>query len=153
MQNVKYLCHIVKHTNLNKMKKLQLPLPNYFKKIGIGIILFAVIVSIPFTICLFKYNPEAFENYKLIGMLLIDITAIGLLLYVGAKEKVEDELIAKIRTQSMAYAFIISFIVIIIYPYYSYFIHNQIEDAQGKVIILVMPILYIIIFRHNKKNM
>jgi hypothetical protein len=126
---------------------LRLPLPNYFKKIGIGTILIVIIVSI--------LNPEAFKYSKnLSGQLLISFFSLGLLLYGGAKEKIEDELIAKTRMQSMAYAFIIGAISVIINPIVMYILQNQVGDyLPSKVMIPVMLIGYIIFFHNGKKNM
>jgi hypothetical protein len=125
---------------------LRLPLPNYFKKIGIGTILTVIIVSI--------FNPEAFKySNQLSGQLLIAFLSLGLLLYGGAKEKIEDELIAKTRMKSMAYAFIIGAITQIINPIIMYISHNQINDMPGKLIIPEMLIMYLIFFHHNKKSM
>jgi len=126
---------------------LQLPLPNYFKKIGIGIILIVIIVSI--------FNPEAFKySNNLSGQLLISFFSLGLLLYGGAKENIEDELIAKTRMKSMAYAFIIGTISVIINPIGIYILHEQIGDyLPSKLMIPYMLIVYIIFFHNGKKNM
>jgi len=128
-------------------------LPNYFKKIGIGTMLFAIIVSIPFAIWVKKFNPEAFENYKQIyGILFMDIIYIGFLLYAGAKEKVEDELIVKIRSQSLASAFIFGIVWIITKPIIHYMLQNEIVDLHSQDVILPMLIMYIILFHFNNKN-
>jgi hypothetical protein len=130
------------------------PFPNYFKKIGIGTVLFVIIVLIPVTICLKTYNPEAFENHKqLFGILFIDIICLGFLLYAGAKEKVEDELIIKVRLQSMALAFLFGVIWTMTQPVIQYILNNKIMNMQGQNIILFMLIMYVVFFNSSKKNM
>jgi hypothetical protein len=131
----------------------QPPFPNYFKKIGAGTVLFTIAVLMPASIWLKKSNPEAFENDKqLFGILFIDIIYIGFLLYVGAKEKIEDELIVKIRLQSLALAFIMGILHAIIQPIFHYNLNNQFENSQNVNIILFMLIFYTIFFHFSKKN-
>jgi hypothetical protein len=130
------------------------PFPNYFKKIGIGIILFVLFGLIPITLYLKTYNPQSIENYKqLFGILFIDITCIGFLLYAGAKEKVEDELIVKVRLQSMALAFLFGVIWTIIQPVIHYILNNKFVNLQSQNVILFMLIIYVVLFNSFKKNM
>jgi len=130
------------------------PFPNYFKKIGIGTILSLIFVLTPIIIFLKKYNPEAAENYKqLFAILGMDIILIGFLLYSGAKEKVEDELIAKVRLQSMALSFLFGVIWTIINPIVQYIQNNKIVNPQGQNVILFMLIIYVVLFNRFKKNM
>jgi len=133
-------------------KKLQPGFPNYFRKIGIGTILFGIIVLIPLTIWLKKSNPEAFENYKHLPKIIItDFIYIGFILYHGAKEKVEDELITKIRLTSLAITFYLAVMMVILHPVIQYILHNQIEEYKDDIL-FYMLFMYTIIFHFSKKN-
>jgi hypothetical protein len=132
----------------------QPPFPNYFKKIGIGTVLSLIFVLTPIIIFLKRYNPEAAENYKqLFAIIGMDIILIGFLLYAGAKEKVEDELISKVRLQSMALAFLFGVIWTIIHPVVQYILNNKIVNLQGQNVILFMLIIYVVLFNRFKKDM
>ena len=134
-------------------KKVQPGLPNYFKKIGIGIVLFAIIVFIPFIKWFKKFSPEDFENYQVIFKIIFkDVIYIGFLLFALAKEKVEDELIVKIRLQSLASAFIFGIVWVITKPIFHYMLQNEIEDLHSQDVIMPMLIVYIILFHFSKKN-
>jgi len=165
LQNVKYICHIVKHTNLIKMENQQnfqpkfRLLPNYFKKIGIGFVLFAFIILIP----LFHYwkTLEFAGNYKQFFYVpFFDILILGLLLYSMAKEKIEDELIVLIRLQSIAKAFIVGIFFVIGWQLGEFW-NDYIQEIKGSVfqsfgvliVIICILISYILTFNSMKKKM
>ncbi len=97
--------------SLKEMGKYQLP--NYFKKIGIGLfaLSFLSLLINAFSINVFVYREIA-KYGMLIGMLLISIS----------KEKIEDELITKLRMQSYTLAFIAGVFFALILPFMDYFV-------------------------------
>ena len=105
--------------SLEKMKKYQLP--NWFKKIGIGLILISIVA--------FFVNKFSIENIdiKLISKYGI---LVGLLLISISKEKIEDELITSLRMQSYTFSFIAGVIITLLTNPIFNFIANFISQRQ-----------------------
>lgn len=98
-------------------KYISYQLPNRFKIIGV--ILFIVsIFSVPI-ISIYFENNSYLDLFKRIGwtMAILSLLAIAI-----SKEKVEDELIAKIRMQSYHYAVITTVIFYLSFPFIGYVI-------------------------------
>lgn len=98
-----------KRNSLERLSKYQLP--NVFRKIGFS--LFGV-----FFIALFlgKFFIDGIE----VGIVLKYGMLIGLLLVSNSKEKIEDELVTKLRMQSYAFAFIIGVFFSLVLPLVDY---------------------------------
>ncbi len=140
--------------NLQKHQPHFWLLPNYFKKIGIGFVLFDYIILIPLAHYWEKFEFYRIGNYKdAYYVVFFDIFIIGLLLYSMAKEKIEDELITLIRLQSIAKAFVFGIIVVIIIPFIGCFVNGHIQEVKGQAIILFTLVSYIYQFYSMKKNM
>lgn len=128
-------------------------LPNYFKKIGIGLFLFAIILT-PLSHYLKSFEFYTIGNYKFAyHVVSSDILIIGLLLYSMAKEKIEDELISLIRLQSIAKAFVFGIIILIIIPFIGCFVEGHIQEVEGQAIIFFTLLSYVHQFYSMKKNM
>ncbi len=91
--------------NIEKMKKLQLP--NYFKRIGFGVFILSFLALF---INKFTFNDLDFRLISKYGML------VGLLLVSISKEKIEDELIIRLRMQSYTFAFVFGVIYALVLP-------------------------------------
>lgn len=127
-------------------------LPNYFKKIGIGLCLIAIIVLKLLPV----YLKELvwFENYHdFILTVGLDIFIIGLLVFAFAKDKIEDELTLLIRLQSIAYAFTFIVLFVVIKPVFTFIHRGQISEVDGRFIITLMLVIYISTFMLRKKKM
>jgi hypothetical protein len=135
-------------------RQQQLPLfPNYFKKIGIGFVLFAFIILTPLSHYWKTFEFYTVGNYKdTYGIVFFDILIVGLLLYSMAKEKVEDELITLIRLQSIARSFILGIVFVIGIPIVGYIWKGHIQEVAGQVIIFCTLCSYIFHFNSMKKN-
>ncbi len=98
---------------IDKLKKLnKYQLPNYFKKIGIWLF---IISFISLFINAFSINDLVIRAIIKYGML------IGLLLVSISKEKIEDELVVKLRMQSYTFAFIFGVMFTLMMPFVDYF--------------------------------
>ena len=133
---------------LNKIQNYRLPV--YFKYIG-GVIFMVSFLSIMSR--LFINDPsetltDLAKKGLLIGMLLISIS----------KDKEEDELTIKIRSQSYAVAFLIGVIYALVMPYVEYGVSNVInaEDDSlknlGDFQILIFMLLIQLMFYHVLKK-
>jgi hypothetical protein len=127
-------------------------LPNKFKIVGLLLFIVSVL-SIPFIIIYLENNKDL-DLYKRIGW---TIAILSLLMIAISKEKVEDELIAKIRMQSYHYAVIGTVIGYLSLPFILYFISYvvspvpKMEDTKDIPIFGVLLCLQIFTFRKLKK--
>ena len=136
--------------SLREMSKYQIP--NRFKKIGVGLAIFSFISLL---INSFSINTLEFREIAKYGML------IGMLLISISKEKIEDELITKLRMQSYTFAFIIGVIYSLILPFIDYFfdvifktdeaIIKDMGDFQILWILLSVQIFYFEILKKLHK--
>lgn len=107
--------------SLENMKKYQLP--NWFKKIGIGIILISIVAFFMNKFSIEDIDIKLISKYGiLVGLLLISIS----------KEKIEDELITSLRMQSYTFSFIAGVIITLLTNPIFNFIANFISQRQGK---------------------
>lgn len=104
--NRRNLCE-AEEKRIEKLQKFQLP--SSFKKIGVGIIIMAIIGLIAKKISgvEVEYLSQLLKSSLIFGLLLISIS----------KDQEEDELIVKLRAQSYALAFTITVVYALITPF------------------------------------
>lgn len=122
---------------INKITDFQLP--NKFKIIGLVVFIVSMILSILLEIY-FENNKyqDLFVRIAKTGVVL------GLLMISISKEKIEDELIAKIRMQSFNYAVIASVIVYLTMPFLNLAIvayFSSIPKMEGSKDVTVLAFL------------
>ena len=135
---------------INKYTSYQLP--NRFKIIGL--ILFIIsFISVPL-ISIYLENNKYQDLLQRIGW---TINILSLFMIAISKEKVEDELIGKIRTQSYNYAVIVTVLLYLILPFINFTIESisssmpKIEGSKDVSILAVLLMSQIFTFRKLKK--
>jgi len=129
-------------------------LPNYYKKVGVGIFLFTLFIALPSAWFLKQSEPQLLSAYKtLLPTLFMDLLIAGLGLYAFSKDKVEDELITLLRLESMAYAFLWVVFYVVLSPLIQYFITDQMIEVKAQAMVLSMLGLYLAAFLYKKKKM
>ena len=115
-------------------------LPNKFKIVGL-VVFIASILSIITSLKLYmldiKYH-ELFERIALSG------SVIGLLIISISREKIEDELIGKIRMQSYNYAVIVTVLIYLILPFIHFTIvsiFSSMPKIEGSKDVSVLGVL------------
>jgi Na+/H+-translocating membrane pyrophosphatase len=122
-------------------KYISYQLPNRFKIIGL--ILFIVsIISVPF-ISIYLENNKYQDLFQRIGWTIV---ILSLLTIAISKEKVEDELIAKIRMQSYHYAVIATVIGYLSLPFIFYIISFSFSIAPKIEGVKDIPIFGFLLF-------
>lgn len=128
-------------------------LPNKFKIVGL-VVFIASILSIITSLKLYMLDVkhhELFERIALSG------SVIGLLIISISKEKIEDELIGKIRMQSYNYAVIMTVLVYLALPFIHFTIVSifssmpKIEGSKDISVLGVLLMSQILTFRSLKK--
>lgn len=95
-------------------------LPHYFYKIGMLIAGLAIVMMFVRAFAMEgdqEVLKEVFKKVLLIGMLFMSI----------AKDKVEDEMVLKLRMQSYTYAFVAGVIYALVMPFVEYGVSNAIK--------------------------
>lgn len=133
--------------NVEKLKRFQLP--NYFKKIGLGLLLVSLVA-----IFLNKYLFEQ-DGLRILfryGMLL------GLLFISISKEKLEDELIAQLRLQSYSIAFVLGVLYSLAAPFIAYGVDllqskEAVIKELGDFTVLWMLLIFQVVYFETLKRM
>tara|TARA_R110002072_G_scaffold203606_3_gene361573 strand:- start:1162 stop:1605 length:444 start_codon:yes stop_codon:yes gene_type:complete len=110
-------------SQLSKMNKFQLG--NQFKKVGYSIAIAAFILML---------GRKFIENSEWIKPILHGVLLIGLLVISLSKEKIEDEFIDSLRSQSYRLAFIMAIVYSLVQPIVNYAVAvllNQDDELQG----------------------
>ncbi|MDI5948611.1 hypothetical protein QLS91_04550 [Flavobacterium sp. LB2P84] len=128
-------------------------LPNKFKIVGLVLFItsiLSIITSLKLYMLDIKYH-ELFERIALSGSVL------GLLIISISREKIEDELIGKIRMQSYNYAVIVTVLIYLILPFIHFTIESifssmsKIEGSKDVSVLGVLLMSQIFTFRKLKK--
>jgi hypothetical protein len=126
-----------------------LQLSNGYKKIGIGIAVFAFVSLI---LNKFSFDSETLRfiarHLMLIGVLIVSI----------AKDKQEDEFIKKLRLQSYFFAFVFSASYSIVMPYFDYFVDvirgidtAHLKDSGDFMVLWMLLIIQVFYFEYLKR--
>jgi L-asparagine transporter-like permease len=136
---------------INKFTGYQLP--NKFKIIGL------IIVIISFLSIVTSLDTYILEEkfYDLFKRVALSGTVLGLLIISLSKEKVEDELMTKIRTQSYNYAVIGTVLFYLTFPFINFIFFSfvsskpKIEGSTDISVLGVMLFMQILTFRKLKR--
>jgi hypothetical protein len=120
-------------------------LPNYFKKVGLLLILITIIFAVIYQFILFKKSSVLSKH------IFLDTLIIGLFLFSFANEKLEDERIMLIRLKAIAQAFVFALTITIISPVFFAVFGNELRDLSSIEVILNMLTMYNISFYIQKR--
>jgi len=138
------------YRRLKKIQNYQYLLPNHYKKVGIAL-LFASLTALIARKYLFE-DVDIVQEIGRKGMLL------ALLLITLSKEKIEDELIIKLRGQAFAAAFIAGVIYTLVQPLINYMVAFLIKpekaiysDLGDFIVMWFMLVIYLTFFYMFKR--
>ncbi len=132
---------------LERLNRFQLS--NGFKKIGWGIVLISFLLMIA---------KRFFEEPEWVKPLLTNIMILGFLLISIAKDKVEDELIIKLRAQSYRLALIFGVIYSLVQPYIEYGVEYLLNSGEANMsfsyfqLLIFMLVVQIAFFEQFKRS-
>ena len=124
----------------NKPNQINL-LPNYFKKIGVIIILIAFGVAIVIKTFAVEFIPSHKEFSKIVTL---NLFILGVLLVAWAKDKFEDELTMLIRLKAIGFTFISAVSYVICKSLVDLAWGNAARDLNGQELVSIMLFVYII---------
>lgn len=138
------------YRRLKKTQNYQYLIPNHYKKVGIVLLIVSIAALIT--------RKYLFEDVDIVqeigrkGMLL------ALLLITLSKEKIEDELITKLRGQAFAVAFIAGVIYTLVQPLINYLVALLIKpekaiysDLGDFIVMWFMLVIYLSFFYMFKR--
>lgn len=123
-------------------------LPNYFRKIGLAIMLLAL-----FSVIIFKLTglEISAEQKPLIRLLTMNIFILGLLFIAWCRDKVEDEMTVSLRLKSMSLSFIWAVLYVILRPFTDIIFKDPIKDLKAQELVFSMLFFYLVIYFIQKK--
>jgi hypothetical protein len=119
----------------------------HFKKMGIGIILIALLTGLSIKLWHIEMMPTQkafFKAFTMNGFIL------GLLFVALAKEKIEDEMIAQMRLKAMSQTFITAVLYVIVRPFMDLVLRDPIQDITGQFVVIFMLLGYLLNFHSQK---
>jgi hypothetical membrane protein len=136
---------------MEKTKNVLRLLTNYFKKIGLAIILLSILFVV--IVGIFFRETDFIQNHKLaMKIFSFDFLILGTFVICLSRDKEEDERIALLRTQSMALAFVFGVGFTIIGPLVDLVFGDPISKGDPHQIILTMIWVYLFWFIARKKS-
>ena len=132
---------------MEKMFNRFILFPNYFKKIGIGILIVSFFISI-----ILKKTGLIPIDLDLALLIHHEGLIIGLLIIAFSKDKLEDELTTQIRIHSLVRAFLFVTVYFLVSPIVHFFTKSKTQVFNDSSFILVMILVfYLFMFYRMKK--
>lgn len=128
-------------------KKEAVLLPKYFKKIGLVVMILALVPAVVVK----SMNIEMVQSQKdLFRVFTLNAFILGLLFVAWSKDKVEDEMIVAIRLKAMAWAFSLAVLCVIVKPIFDLLFKDPIQDSTGQQVVMSMLFVYLIMYYLQK---
>lgn len=124
-------------------------LPNYFKKIGIAVMLLAFV---PAVIAKAKNIQLTAANKEFYSLLTINALILGVFFIAWTKDKVEDEMTIALRLKAIAWSFSIAVLGVITKPLVDLLFNDPITDLKSQQLVLSMLFCYLLMFFFLKKS-
>ena len=134
---------------MNTKKNKTSLLPNYFKTIGIVIMLLAFV---PIVVLIIKKIQIAEAQKETFKILIMNFFILGLLFVALAKDKIEDEMTLYVRLKSMAFALSWAALYVIIKPLIDLIFKNAIGDLSSQQLVITMLFVYLTLYFFKKKS-
>ena len=151
MNTITKICK-AEYRRLKKIQNYQYLIPNHYKKVGIALLIASLIALIT--------RKFLFEDVVIVQQIAKKGMLLALLLITLSKEKIEDELITKLRGQAFAVAFIAGVIYTLVQPLINYLvailikpekaIYNDLGDFMVLWFMLVMYLTFFYMFKRYR---
>ena len=138
------------YRRLKKIQNYKYLIPNHYKKVGMALLIASTIALLT--------RKYLFEDLELVQQIGKKGMLLALLLITLSKEKMEDELITKLRGQAFAVAFISGVIYTLVQPLINYLVALLIkpekaiyDDLDDFIVLWFMLVMYLIFFYMFKR--
>ena len=123
--------------------------PNSFKKIGITIIILAVISAVAVKFLLKESNLETKALLKTMFFICLNL---GLFIVSMSKDKLEDERSMLLRMQAMLFTIGFAVLYLLFSPFIDLAFGNPITEMSANKLMLLILLEYILFYRIQKKT-
>lgn len=130
-------------------KKKGVLLPEYFKKIGIAVMILAFVPAVVVKSMGFEMLPLQKEFFK---VFTLNAFILGLLFVAMSRDKIEDEMTIYIRLKAMAFSFFWAVSFVIIRPFVDLLFKDPIEAITGQGVVMSMLLVYLMIYYVTKRG-
>lgn len=135
---------------MNQLKSKKVTgFPNYFKKVGLFIIIFSIVFII--LAGTFKFNFT--EDYKpLVGELLFSAIIFGLIIIILANDKIQNEAALQLKLRAAFSALLFGAVFSIIWPLGDVIFSDYESDFNAKQLMLTMLFFYLFTYYTQRKQ-
>jgi len=120
---------------MKKSEDKAVGLPNYFKKIGVALIILVIVAMFILKGLHYDFDTIPKGNIKTIAM---NLFILGLAFIALAKDKIEDEMHVFLKLKSFYSAFIFGIIFTIIFPIFDIVINDDVQQIPGQQLVIMM---------------
>ena len=124
-------------------------LPNYFKKIGLGIILLAVAIPVSAKLLSYEFAEEEKDFYKVI---IFNVLILGLFFVAWARDKFEDEMTMQIRMKAIGFTIMTAVFYMILRPIIDLILQDPVSKMSAQELMLFILLMYILFYKLQKRN-
>ena len=115
-------------------------LPPYYKLIGFGLMIFALVPAIIMKLNHIQLQPTA-KEYSL--LFIKGLFFIGLIMIAGSKDKKEDRSLMPIRLNSLLWAIFMCFSLVIFEPFFHLLFFGSDKRISGTEVVFLMLFSYL----------
>lgn len=123
--------------------------PNYFKKIGLGLIIVAIALPLSAKFLKLEVTEVQKDFYK---VLFFNVLILGLFFVAWAKDKFEDEMTMQIRMKAIGFTFMTSVFYIIFRPVIDLILQDPVTNMSAQELMIFMLFMYILFYKLQKRN-
>jgi len=123
--------------------------PNYFKKIGLGLVLLAIALAVGLKFLAVEITVGKEDFYK---VLFFNILILGFFFIAWSKDKFEDEMTMQIRMKAVGFTFATAVFYIIFRPIVDLILQDPVTKMSAQELIIFMLFMYIIFYKLQKRN-
>ena len=123
--------------------------PNYFKKIGLGIILLAVAVPVGSKLLSYEFAGEEKNFYKVITF---NVLILGLFFVAWARDKFEDEMTMQIRMKAIVFTIMTTVFYMILRPIIDLLLQDPVTEMSAQELMIFILLMYIIFYKLQKRS-
>ena len=120
---------------MKKSEDKAVGLPNYFKKIGVALIILVIVAMFILKGLNYDFDSIPKGNIKTIAM---NLFILGLAFIALAKDKIEDEMHVFLKLKSFYSAFIFGIIFTIIFPIFDIVINDDVQQIPVQQLVIMM---------------
>jgi len=123
--------------------------PNYFKKIGLGLVILAIALAVGLKFLALEIIEEQKDFYKI---LFFNILILGFFFIAWSKDKFEDEMSMQIRMKAIGFTFMTSVFYIIFRPIIDLILQDPVTKMSAQELMIFMLFMYIIFYKLQKRS-